>query len=212
MNIVEKVKRRLIKTPYGSFWKSQSGESEVNFYDGLFKSRPELHNHFMDYLKSKDVKTVLEIGCGTGTYPIQFKELFFNKEYVGIDFSETAIKFCRKFSTFKFLHGDFAKLELGKFDLVYSLAVIDHVTYPDEFLRKIINLTGKFAFVNAYRGYYPELEKHESHWDNEGGYFIHKLSVNKLNKILLENLSQDQFKIKRFGKETLILIDKEVGK
>ena len=42
------------------------------------------------------IKQILEIGCGTGVYPIKLKELFSDIEYTGTDISETAIKQCKK--------------------------------------------------------------------------------------------------------------------
>ena len=58
---------------YGKFWKKIDNKT----YEIMYNNRPLLHENFKDYFKDKnDVKTVLEVGCGTGIYPIKFKELF----------------------------------------------------------------------------------------------------------------------------------------
>ena len=69
-----------------------------------------------------DIKTVLEVGCGTGVYPIREKEMFKGLEYIGIDFSSANIEYCKDHSEFNFLVGDFIKMNVNKKnDLVFSL-------------------------------------------------------------------------------------------
>ncbi|PCI61484.1 MAG: hypothetical protein COB34_01265, partial [Methylophilaceae bacterium] len=58
----------------------------------------------------KDIRTVLEVGCGTGVYPIKHKELFQDKSYTGIDISKENIEYCKKKSKFDFECGDFIKM------------------------------------------------------------------------------------------------------
>ena len=89
----------LKKSSYGKNWQVVGEE----FYSkiGILEQRPLLHTNFLNYLTSKDdAKTILEIGCGMGIYPIKFKNLFENKEYLGLDIGEPAIDFCKKYSNF----------------------------------------------------------------------------------------------------------------
>ena len=125
----------------------------------MYTNRPLLHENFKDYIKNKnDIKTVLEVGCGTGVYPIKFKELFSNMEYEGIDFAGPAIEYCKNNSEFNFMSGDFIKMNLGKkYDLVFSHAVIDHVYDIPAFLSKIVQACKKYAYVSAFKGFFPEL-------------------------------------------------------
>ncbi len=107
------VRIRLKKTSYGEIWKEQSGNEEVDFYNILYKNRPLLHKNFVDFIKNRnDIKSVLEVGCGTGIYPIKFKDLFTNMKYTGIDFSLSAVEYCQKNSNFDFITGDFIKMNL----------------------------------------------------------------------------------------------------
>jgi len=93
----------------------------------------------------------LEIGCGTGIYPINFRELFSDKSYSGINISESAIEHCKLHSNFDFYCGDYLQMNIEKkFDLVFSNAVIDHVYDIDLFLSKIIKSCKKHAYISAY--------------------------------------------------------------
>ena len=136
---------------YGKTWQERDGEDQSEWYNIMHDSHKIQHQDFIQYLKTRNnLETVLEVGCGTGVYPIKLKELFANIRYTGTDISETAIKQCKKNSSFEFLVGDFIKLNISKkFDLVYSHAVVDHVYNMDEFIAKIVNATKKYAYITA---------------------------------------------------------------
>jgi len=196
--IFRNLKTRIIgKSNYGN---ERWEKADSNWYNDIHSQNNELHNNFVEYFKSKDdVKTILEIGCGTGVYPIQQKELFNDKKYTGIDFSKPNIEFCKKNSIFEFIQGDFLKMNLDKkYDLVYSHAVIDHVYDIDEFLRRIVKVCGKYAYVNAYRGFFSDLNDHKMHWQDDDGCYYNDLSLKKTKTILLDNgLSEDEFLIRK---------------
>ena len=171
----------------------------MDWYNQIHEANYLLHEDFIRYLKSKtDVKTVLEVGCGTGVYPIYNKELFSQLDYTGTDISETAIEYCKKNSTFNFICGDFIKNDIGDtFDLVYSHAVIDHVYDIDTFVKKIVNLSKKYAYINSYRGYFSDMEEHKMNWNNKDGCYYNDISVKRIKKILLEaGLQENEFVIR----------------
>lgn len=171
----------------------------MDWYTQIHEANYLLHEDFIRYLKSKkDVKTVLEVGCGTGVYPIRNKELFSQIDYTGTDISETAIEYCKKNSSFNFICGDFIKNDIGDtFDLVYSHAVIDHVYDIDTFVKKIVNLSKKYAYINSYRGYFPDMEEHKMNWNNKDGCYYNDVSVKHIKKILLEiGLQENEFVIR----------------
>jgi len=192
------IKKRIIdikKSPYGKNWQ----KVDEQWYSKIYSHRPELHNNFIEYLKNRtNIKTVLEIGCGTGTYPITFKNLFSNMKYVGIDIGAPAIEYCKRNSKFDFICGDFIKMEFDeKYDLVFSHAVIDHVYDINKFLLKIASICKKYAYISAYRGYFPNLEQHEMVWDNEKGCYYNNISLKQVEKIFLQNaLKRDEFTIR----------------
>ena len=110
---------------YGKTWQKKEGNEQNDWYDQMHESHKIQHQDFIQYLKTrKNLETVLEVGCGTGVYPIKLKELFANIKYTGTDISETAIKQCKKNSPFEFFEGDFIKLNISrKFDFVFSKGI-----------------------------------------------------------------------------------------
>ncbi len=183
---------------YGKTWKEKDGSEQIKWYDSMHESLPILHEDFIDYLKSKSPKSVLEVGCGTGYYPIKLKELFSNIEYTGTDISESALKQCRSNSPFEYMSGDFIKMNFSKkFDLVYSHGVIDHVYDLDAFASKIVATTTKFAYISSYRGFFPELKTHRMNWRHNEGSFYNDLSIIQLEKKFKEiGLNENEYSIK----------------
>ena len=118
--------------------------------------------------------------------------------YTGIDISSTAIEYCKNNSNFEFICGDIIKMESNrKFDLVFSHAVIDHVYDIDTFVKKIVNLSKKYAYINSYRGYFPDMEEHKMNWNNKDGCYYNDVSVKHIKKILLEiGLQENEFVIR----------------
>ena len=119
-------------------------------------------------------------------------------EYTGTDISETAIKQCKKNSSFEFIVGDFLKLDFTKkYDLVFSHAVVDHVYDMDAFVLKIIKLTKQFAYITAYRGYFPELKKHKMNWNHEDGSYYNDFSIIEIKEKFKEiGLKESEFTIR----------------
>lgn len=192
--ISRKIQQKYAKPKYGKRWPDQT----IEWYKQIYDSNFLIHEHFKKYLKSKnDIKTVLEVGCGKGVYPIFNKELFDNLNYTGIDISDTAIDFCKQNSKFTFFCDDFIKMNLEKnFDLVYTHAVVDHVYDIDEFISKIVDQTNRYAFINSYRGYFSNLESHEMQWDGYEACYFNNISIKQVKKLLSKKgLSESEYKI-----------------
>lgn len=191
-----KYKKKFSKPKYGVGWQGKSQDLYKKMHDQNYL----IHEDFTNYLKNlQEVKTILEIGCGTGIYPIDNKELFKGMRYTGVDISESSIEFCKKKSDFNFICGDFLKTNfIEKFDLVFSTGVIDHVYDINGFLDKVVDITNKYAYINSYRGYFPLLENHQSKWDGYLGFYFNNLSATEIKKTLLEKgLSENKFDIRK---------------
>jgi hypothetical protein len=140
-------------------------------------------------------------------------------QYTGIDISETAIEFCKSKSSFNFICTDFLKNNLNKkFDLVFSHALIDHVYDVDLFIEKIIDVSNRFAYVTAYRGYFPDLERHVMRRNNLEGSYYNDISIKQMSKKLAaiglqeQEYSFDSIKVADDGRDddwqTIIKIEK----
>ena len=185
----EKIKNKIknsgitAKANYGKIWQEKLGDEQIQWYEGMHKSCLKMHDDFKEFLREKRPSSILEIGCGAGYYPINLKDLFIDKEYVGIDISETAIEFCKSRSSFNFICTDFLKKNIDrKFDLIFSHALIDHVYDIDLFIEKIIKSCNRFVYVTAYRGYFPDLEKHVMRRNNLEGTYYNDVSIKQLTK------------------------------
>ena len=188
------LKRRTVGISYGDKWEGKDNE----FYEKMHQHGHIMNKDFVSYVKNKkDIKTVLEVGCGTGIYPIKYKDLFTNLDYTGIDISKSVINYCKKNSNFEFICGDFSKMELDRqFDLVFSHGVINHVPDIDLFFSKIVSCTKKYAHIQASHGYFPDLEKHNMVWAENDGIYNSQLSVKQTKKTLLDlGLKEDEFVI-----------------
>lgn len=197
--VIRGLKQRIFgKSSYGNQdWKKANNK----WYEEIHDANYLLHENFIEYFNKikPNIKSVLEVGCGTGIYPIRYKEMFENIEYTGIDFSKTNIKFCKNHSRFNFIDGDFIKMELKtQFDLVFSHAVVDHVYDIDTFLTNLIKSCRKYAYINSYEGFFPDLDKHKMKWRDEDNCYYNHISIKQVRKLLSDNgLSEKEFIIRK---------------
>ena len=181
------------KEKYGKVWQEKFGDEQVQWYEKMHNSCLKMHDDFYKFLVKKSPTTVLEVGCGAGYYPRNLKDYFHGMQYTGTDISETAIEFCKSKSPFNFICTDFLKNNLNKkFDLVFSHALIDHVYDIDLFIEKIIETSNRFAYITAYRGYFPDLERHVMRRNNLEGSYYNDISIKQMSKKLAEMGLQEQ--------------------
>ena len=208
------------KAKYGKIWQEKFGDEQVEWYDTMHDSCLQMHDDFHKFLLEKSPATVLEVGCGAGYYPRNLKKYFDGMQYTGVDISETAINFCKSKSPFNFICTDFLKKSLDKkFDLVFSHALIDHVYDVDLFIEKIIEATNRFAYVTAYRGYFPNLERHVMRRNNLEFTYYNDVSTKQLSKKLdVMGLQEQEYsfssiKVDNVGRDddwqTIIKIEKK---
>ena len=188
----------LTKNRYGKSWNEKSGKEQVEWYDKMHNSCTPMHDNFISFLEKNFFKTVLEIGCGTGYYPIKLSNLFEGKEYTGLDFSETAIENCKLNSKFDFIANDFLKYEFNReFDLIFSHAVIDHVYDIEKFIEKITKLSTKYAYITSYRGFFSELKDHQRQWNGSEGSYYNNISISSVkNQLKSLGFKESEFDIK----------------
>ena len=204
---------------YGKIWQEKFGDEQIQWYEGMHNSCLKMHDDFHKFLVEKSPTTVLEVGCGAGYYPRNLKDYFHGMQYTGTDISETAIEFCKSKSSFNFICTDFLKNNLNKkFDLVFSHALIDHVYDVDLFIEKIIDVSNRFVYVTAYRGYFPDLERHVMRRNNLEGSYYNDISIKQMSKKLAaiglqeQEYSFDSIKVADDGRDddwqTIIKIEK----
>ncbi len=82
-------------------------------------------------------KRILDVGCGTGKFS---KKLSCNNNHVtGVEFSEENYLIAK--DKINVYYGDFTKIDINeKFDIVLLADVLEHMYYPDNALKKAIEL------------------------------------------------------------------------
>lgn len=129
-----------------NYWENRyhaGGNSGAGSYNLLAKFKAEVIN---DYVRKKNIKSVIEWGCGDGNQ-LSLSEYPY---YIGIDVSETAIEMCKKLyhddgtKTFICNHGNYVD---KKCDLALSLDVIYHLVEDSAYEEYMNNL---FASSNRY--------------------------------------------------------------
>lgn len=101
-----------------------------------------------------DSKTVLDLGCGTGAYLINFSE---QASLTGIDLNESfLIEAKRKIPSLKTIYGNFLKVNLeNKYDLIVAIGVLMYIEPSSiaNFFKKLstsLNSGGKIFFQYSH--------------------------------------------------------------
>ncbi|MDJ0795459.1 MAG: class I SAM-dependent methyltransferase [Calothrix sp. MO_167.B12] len=180
-----------------SYVNADFGHHHVYLLDPLFELISEYNiNH------SKRLK-ILDLGCGNGSICHQIAQQ--GHEVFGIEDSASGVLFAsQNFPECRFIQSSiyelpYSELE-GKFDIVISAEVIEHLLYPRELIRaakKCLKPGGKLIITTPYHGYWKNLTlailgKTDQHfsplWD--GGH-VKFFSVNTLNQLLEEEGCED---------------------
>lgn len=145
------------------------GETRSNFVMRYInrKFRKDIYERFnlsLAHAKASGVRSVLDVGCGSGRYARAFAELGVEK-IVGIDSSQSMIALANNITSdwpdreglFEFTCKDFMKFASDmRFDLVLAMGVFDYVKDPVPFLSKMISLSNhsvaaSFPSISVYR-------------------------------------------------------------
>lgn len=150
-NINLKKNQRFSKKSAWSFWKNTQNNTEYDKIDnsplsytvGKKKSK-YLVSLIKKYISKKS--KILEIGCNVGR---NLNELHLNsfKNLHGVEINSDAIKLMKKiypglYKKIKINIGpierEIKKFENNKFDLIYTMAVLEHIHWDSEFIFKIM--------------------------------------------------------------------------
>ena len=114
--------------------------------------------------QTEGVQSICDLGCGNGYLAGKLARIGYN--VVGIDASETGINLARKthpqagFLTSTIDRELHSRADLGKFDLVVSSDVIEHLYRPADLFEAAIPLLksqGQFLVTTPYHGYLKNL-------------------------------------------------------
>lgn len=92
-------------------------------------------------------KTVLDIGCGSGRYAVEFAKRGADR-VIGLDFAPNMLKLAEEYaqaegvgSRCEFINGDFLSWQTARhFDICVAMGVFDYILTPRPFLERMVNL------------------------------------------------------------------------
>ena len=105
---------------------------------------------FLEMLGIDRVKSVLEIGCGTGRLAMRVAP--FVRSFCGVDISPKTIDTARghlSFDNVRLICADFTRYQFDeRFDIIYSSLTFMHISEKAEAIRKVselLNVGGRFV-------------------------------------------------------------------
>jgi 2-polyprenyl-3-methyl-5-hydroxy-6-metoxy-1,4-benzoquinol methylase len=157
-------------------------------------SGEKLTRVFVELVKKLDgVRSICDLGCGNGHISGRLAELGY--EVTGVDASASGIQIAqRAYPQGNFVHALIDQdLNIGKFDLVISSDVIEHLYRPSDLLEAAVSQikpAGHVLLGTPYHGYLKNLVlaatgKMDAHFStlHDGGH-IKFFSVNTLSKLM----------------------------
>lgn len=116
---------------------------------------PPHWTEFINTIKSLNIFSILDIGCGSGVYYKLCKKEIPNIRYFGVDYSSEAINIAKKeYSDLNFdvkSINDLTEEYVNKFDLIHLGAVLDILPNGDEILEQILTLKPKKIFIGRIK-------------------------------------------------------------
>jgi len=186
--LVENEKYKISLIEDSNLWIGECFKFESHVVDDKFSETSKKYLNILGkYIKESN--NILDLGCGEGKYIRYFKDKFNNKNINGIDpffFDNTIVNKGNVYNI------DFNK----KFDLIYTIEVLQHVKYLNLALKEIYNKLDKNGLfiicdrnLNSMRGYIKPLQEYKNRWmypyDSP---FIEKwYSISKWKEILTNN-------------------------
>ncbi len=212
MTIISKVKKYWDKQPC-NIKHSKKIFLSKEYFDEVKKKRYFVESHipkFAEFKKYKN-KNVLEIGCGIGTDGIEFIKNGSN--YIGVELSKNSLDiFKERIKVLKLSHfksnlilsdaENLSKIPKINYDLIYSFGVIHHTPNMKKSFDEIYKLSNKKTEIkimlyakNSYKNFMLELTKNR--YEAQKGCPV----VYKVNKIDVENLIKNKFKIQKISQD-----------
>ena len=173
---------------YGKFWQQQGGG--YDWYLWMHNYRKLIHEDFFRWVAERDgasdsIESIADLGCGMG---IGYCEQFTAKRYIGVDLAEKNVEWCRAnranqnhaYHAFDFLETPL----VPQADVVTASGTIDNCYDVEVFLDSMLASARKWIYLTCYRGWFPELQEHQYHWNPEHGCFYNDISPHRVREFL----------------------------
>lgn len=127
----------------------ESEEYSKPFYESRYF---DLWNEILRMIEIINPERIIDFGCGVG----QFAQMLHSKSgirnYVGVDFSEVAIRMCkeRNLSGYEFKVGESKHLLFEKYNMVLLLEVLEHISNDEHLINSIASGTSTILTVPCF--------------------------------------------------------------
>lgn len=161
---------------YEAIWKTTWGD--VQSYGPFHRHLRRIMKGLIRPLK---FKSVLDVGCGQGSFLQELQSEFPHIEPYGIDISSSAVELARK----RVASGRFSVLDITdkyldeKFDLVVCSEVLEHIPNDVLALENLRKITGHYLLVSTPQGRMRDFERQVGHVRNYApGELVNKITAN----------------------------------
>jgi len=107
----------------------------------------------LGFTKSEKIKTILDAGCGSGQYVVEFAKQ--GNLVTGLDFAESMLKIAKKsikdenLPGVDFLQADFVDYDFTKkYDAVCAMGFFDYIENPAPVLKKMIEISNHEVYAS----------------------------------------------------------------
>jgi 2-polyprenyl-3-methyl-5-hydroxy-6-metoxy-1,4-benzoquinol methylase len=122
--------------------------------DKLFRqSMYERYKRTIDFLTNSDVKTVLDVGCGSGRYSLDLAKN--GMTITGVDLAEEMLNIARTnsqkagFENNTYIAGSYFDVEIDKkHDAAILMGLFDYISNPEELFSKLKKDTSKYILAS----------------------------------------------------------------
>lgn len=143
-------------------------------------------------LDEKNIKNILEIGCGTGIFTSEYLKEFKNLENLYLNDIFNVEKYFENIKN-SFLEGDITKINIPEVDLILSSSAFQWIENLDELFKKLSTSSNNLIFSTYTKGNLIEIKKHFG------------ISLNYYEIEEIKNILEKYFKNIKEKKETIIL-------
>lgn len=134
-----------------TFWNNFMNDKKLKkFSDWVGDSEAESKVFFYNYIKNKNFKSILDMGCGNATISAGLKKNNIDMKYVGVDSCKYFVKNGIK-NNLEIIESDIRKVDLNdsSFDLVFGRHVVEHQPNFKDLFNEMIRI-GKKECIHIF--------------------------------------------------------------
>jgi len=122
--------------------------------DKLFRqSMYERYKRAISFIKSKKIKTVLDVGCGSGRYAVDLGKL--GVKVTGVDLAKEMLDIAKrntdlaKVTSNNYIQGSYLDIKLdSKFEAAILMGLFDYISNPIDIMKKLKKDTSQYILAS----------------------------------------------------------------